>query len=127
MCGKEMCWIGFEEPPETETWYWADGARTAYRNWDEQYKQPGNNKATDETVAIMHSRRVNSYIGTWFDTREEWGSSAAPFAACERPKQGPWVCGSATSICMRRGTKKVTIDVDLTPRGKRGSGVGRGR
>ena len=80
MCGKEMCWIGFEEPPETETWYLADGARTAYRNWDQQYKQPGNNRATDETVAIMHSRRVNSYIGTWFDTREKWGDSAAPFA-----------------------------------------------
>ena len=68
-----MCWIGFVESPGTESWYWADGARTPYRNWDQEYKQPGNNKGIDEEHAILNSKRVQKYAGTWFDARLDWG------------------------------------------------------
>merc|ERR1719181_103066 len=59
MCGKEMCWIGFEETTETESWYWADGSRSGFRNWDRQYNQPANDKGLDERYAIVNSRRVS--------------------------------------------------------------------
>merc|ERR1719453_1689319 len=63
VCGQQMCWIGLEETEDTESWYWSDGARTAYRNWDVEHHQPNNDKGKDEGYAIMNSRKVRSFKG----------------------------------------------------------------
>ena len=51
LCGEQMCWLGLQEHPQTENWFWIDGTPLAYENW--QMGEP-NNAQGDENRAVMN-------------------------------------------------------------------------
>eukprot|EP00435_Cladocopium_sp_Y103_P069026 s5_g32.t1 len=51
LCGQQMCWLGLQEHPQTEAWFWIDGTPLAYQNW--QVGEPNNGQG-DENRAVMN-------------------------------------------------------------------------
>ncbi|CAL1160147.1 unnamed protein product [Cladocopium goreaui] len=51
LCGQQMCWLGLQEHPLTEVWFWIDGTPLAYQNW--QVGEPNNGQG-DENRAVMN-------------------------------------------------------------------------
>jgi hypothetical protein len=118
ICGfdgaEEVCWIGLEEITDKyyggTSWYWDDGSHTTYRNWDETAavteKRDFHAHVEEVETAVMNSKQLNRFEGTWFDAQEESGLYHSPI--CERPLKSLWRC--TASSCYRRGTSKGTVE-----------------
>lgn len=88
LCGKNICWLGLQEDPHSETWRWSDGTEPAlYTNWHPG--EPNNYFGVDEKVAMMHfswgaiDRTLDSNWaqGKWFDVPATFDQ---PAGICEQ-------------------------------------------
>ena len=60
LCGREACWIGLSEPPNSESYVWSDGTEASssaagwkgYTNW--MFGEPNNYAGRDEDAAFMN-------------------------------------------------------------------------
>merc|ERR1719247_3842190 len=60
LCGREACWIGLSEPPNSEEYFWPDGTSVGskeagwkgYTNWHPG--EPNNFGGKDEDAAFMN-------------------------------------------------------------------------
>eukprot|EP00931_Biecheleriopsis_adriatica_P106536 TRINITY_DN80977_c0_g1_i1.p1 TRINITY_DN80977_c0_g1~~TRINITY_DN80977_c0_g1_i1.p1 ORF type:complete len:743 (+),score=143.43 TRINITY_DN80977_c0_g1_i1:24-2252(+) len=52
LCGKNMCWLGLREHPESEYWFWVDETPLSFENWEEG--EPNNFGRVDESRACMN-------------------------------------------------------------------------
>eukprot|EP00913_Durusdinium_trenchii_P020607 g19355.t1 len=90
LCGRQFCWLGFQEFPNTESWRWldeSDSGYDAYYNWAEG--EPNNFDGHDESDAWLsepsHRRwqNVNEKLpeiwadGLWYDLPESFSLGQA--------------------------------------------------
>ena len=60
LCGREACWIGLSEPPNSENYFWSDGSAAGskeygwkgYTNWNPG--EPNNWDGKDEDAVFMN-------------------------------------------------------------------------
>ena len=109
-CGSRMCWIGITDNAISGRWINSDGSLPLYTNWNEQYRQPGNNQG-HEPYAIINAGDVSVYDGSWFDAPD--GSFA--YALCNvyppppSPPSPPPPSGSTVIIAVGAGAGGVVV------------------
>jgi len=88
VCGERSCWIGLQEAEESEDWFWQDGSKLEYKNWNEAGNEP-NNFLGDESVAFMNIVHISypfAIQGRWYDGSP---SDAFQYPLCERKNPFP--------------------------------------